>query len=365
MRYTVKRKVAGIAIAGMAMALCGMAALPASAQTDWVLEFDRVEEESENVLVDSPHPIADGDPVTLEVWIKWDGGDSPQAGIWGNAGSATHWEIRDDGMRIRMGNDDITGMQAPPANEWAHVAVSHDGAVMSYFLNGELIDSTETPRSDWTATARFGNSMTNSSRPYGGQMAEVRLWRAARTEQQLQDNMRSRLQGDEPDLVGYWRFDEGSGDVAAELTGQSNDGQIGSGLSWVEVDDYPVAPLIVETAPPTHTNIAPGGSGELGPVLLFGDYEADATFQWFKDGVELEGQTGAGLMIDNATIEEHAGTYTVRVSHPLLDTPLEYNIQVRIAEAGVPAAGGMGLGILAGTLALLGGAAHGIRRMRK
>ena len=36
-------------------------------------------------------------------------------------------------------------------------------------------------------------------------------------------------------IVGHWMFDEGSGDVAADSSGNGNDGQfVGDGLSWVD-----------------------------------------------------------------------------------------------------------------------------------
>ncbi len=369
MRYTVKRKVVGLAIAGMAVALCGMAALPAAARDGVALSFERVEETGtyDVFIGDPPFPIGDGpDPITVETWIKWDGetSDPSHAGIWGRhtSGSAYPGEIRDVGMRVRMVDDDITEAQNPPVDEWAHVAASHDGSVLSYFLNGELVATLETSRGAMDADLAIGSSHSNGQRPFGGLMTEFRVWNAALTEAQIQDNMHQRLRGDEPGLVAYWRFDEGSGSTATDLTGLWGDGDIGSGVSWVEVDDLPVAPLIVESAPLSQVIVSPGGSGELGPVLLFGDYEADATFQWFKNGDELAGQTGPGLLIDNANIDDHAGTYTVRVSHPSLDEPLEFDVVVRVTEAGVPAAGVAGLLAAGGLIVLAGVARTGRKR---
>ena len=118
---------------------------------------------------------------------------------------------------------------------------------------------------------------------------------------------------------------------------------------------------VVEVAPRRHVVVAPGGQTELGPVLIHEDYEADATFEWFFEGELLEGETGAGLMIDDATVEQD-GTYTVVVRHPDFEDPVaEFDIVVRVFEAQAPVAGVLGLGVLAGALALLGG----MRRTRK
>jgi Concanavalin A-like lectin/glucanases superfamily len=37
----------------------------------------------------------------------------------------------------------------------------------------------------------------------------------------------------DPDLVGYWPFDEGQGSVAHDLTTQKNDGTLNAGASWI------------------------------------------------------------------------------------------------------------------------------------
>ena len=126
------------------------------------------------------------------------------------------------------------------------------------------------------------------------------------------------------------------------------------------IEFYGLTP-VVEVAPRSYVVVAPGGQTELGPVLLHEDYEADATFEWFFEGELLEGETGPGLLIDEATVEQD-GTYTVVVRHPDFDDPVaEFDIVVRVFEAQAPAAGVLGLGALAGALALLGG----MRRMRR
>ena len=35
------------------------------------------------------------------------------------------------------------------------------------------------------------------------------------------------------DLIGYWTFDEGSGNVAADSSGNGNDGTLEGGPNWV------------------------------------------------------------------------------------------------------------------------------------
>jgi len=57
---------------------------------------------------------------------------------------------------------------------------------------------------------RLGKTVTqNDADPsFQGQLAEVRIWRVARTEQEIQDAMSKRLSGQEPGLAGLWNFDD-------------------------------------------------------------------------------------------------------------------------------------------------------------
>ncbi|MFJ6619638.1 LamG-like jellyroll fold domain-containing protein [Kitasatospora sp. NPDC091335] len=49
-----------------------------------------------------------------------------------------------------------------------------------------------------------------------GTLEEVRVWRTARTAEQISDNLFTRLKGDKEDLIGYWPFDRDSTSGAAD-----------------------------------------------------------------------------------------------------------------------------------------------------
>lgn len=55
-----------------------------------------------------------------------------------------------------------------------------------------------------------------------GDIDELRVWSTQRTAEQIADNMNRFLVGDEAGLVGYWRFDAGSGRVVADQTVNNN-----------------------------------------------------------------------------------------------------------------------------------------------
>ena len=62
---------------------------------------------------------------------------------------------------------------------------------------------------------------------FGGAIDEVRIWGATRTEAGIRSTMMTTLSGGEADLVAYWRFDEGMGDIAADATAGGHDGRLG------------------------------------------------------------------------------------------------------------------------------------------
>ena len=75
----------------------------------------------------------------------------------------------------------------------------------------------------------------NDYRPLQGKIAEARVWRVARTQQEIWENM-YRLPDyaaeNYPDLIGYWKFDEGSGNTIHDYSMYGNDGQAQSDITW-------------------------------------------------------------------------------------------------------------------------------------
>jgi hypothetical protein len=65
-----------------------------------------------------------------------------------------------------------------------------------------------------------------------GSIAEVRIWRTARTQTQIESSLNQTLTGAEPGLQGYWRFAEGSGTVTTDSSGHGFNGTLIGDVSW-------------------------------------------------------------------------------------------------------------------------------------
>lgn len=122
--------------------------------------------------------------------------------------------------------------QAPePLTTWTHVAVVYTNRQPSLYINGVLVKQTTVnvpgiTRSFVHPTSNLGGST------FQGSIDEVRVWNVARPAAdivQTKNNIFAYIPGS---LIGYWRLDEGGGQVARDLTSSDNDGHLkgGSGL---------------------------------------------------------------------------------------------------------------------------------------
>ena len=62
-------------------------------------------------------------------------------------------------------------------------------------------------------------------------MSGVSLWEIALTQEQIQDQMSDGLNGDEQNLLAYWKTNSGSGEVLYDHSGNQNHGTI-NGATW-------------------------------------------------------------------------------------------------------------------------------------
>ncbi len=82
---------------------------------------------------------------------------------------------------------------------------------------------------------------------FNGILDEVRLWNTLRTANQIENNFRSTISPSSPantNLVAYYRFDEGTGTTAKDITVPANDGTLEGSPAWTSTS--------FETRPITH-----------------------------------------------------------------------------------------------------------------
>lgn len=136
--------------------------------------------------------------------------------------------------------DSMPGVTVP-LNEWSHVACTYDGKIAKIYVNGVLGDSktisTSNTSLNWGTNpvavyiGRYSNGTT--SEYFKGIVDDVRLWKVARTETEINTYLNYKLVGTEANLSAYWNLNDGSGLTANESTINNYDGTLKNGAAWV------------------------------------------------------------------------------------------------------------------------------------
>ena len=129
-----------------------------------------------------------------------------------------------------------TMLSAPSAvglNTWHHVAGVIDGNknVIKLFIDGTEVANRDFGRGSFYKSQyplRIGASHEKGmdSATFNGQIDEVRIWNVARAEAEIREGMNTKLNGDEPGLVGYWTFDEETEGDISDISPNKNPGRL-------------------------------------------------------------------------------------------------------------------------------------------
>jgi len=186
---------------------------------------------------------------TKIAWVKRANGSKNNNIISGNTGHAL-WAPNHYGFKLSAGHNGswntVQDIEALEIGEWNFVAVTYDPNVASgtmvLYKNGAQIDNA-------TGVARQNESSATYIGRYGGgnhwigSIDEVAIWNEALTAAEITsiyNNSGNELNANtnygnyssEPNLIGYWRMNEGTGSSTLDHSGNGNNGIIG-GASWL------------------------------------------------------------------------------------------------------------------------------------
>ncbi len=175
-------------------------------------------------------------PITMEAWVSptHPGSDEPVLAKEYSGGQQQYWfGVWGNGFGLLLGDGGGWGLWARTsgsvvADEWTHIASTWDGAAWTNYQDGVEVDSGAyngtIPGTGQPLTIGI-NSAYDGTR-YQGYITDVRLYDVARTDAQVFDNMWGLT--DTTGLVGWWTFDDASGQIAADDSGNGLDGQLGA-----------------------------------------------------------------------------------------------------------------------------------------
>jgi len=197
-------------------------------------------------VADASAVIANSDQISITGWVyprNTNSGWPNFDGFFGfrNEFDADFYLLQLDNYkvegRLRISVNDyftvVTDPNSISPETWYHLALVYDGTNLIVYINGTEAGSTG-------ASGQITNEFVplyvgrlvfqTTNFDLDGQADEVGLWNVALTAEQIQDYMYADLTG-EGGLVGYWNFNEGSGDIANDASGNDNDGLI-YGANW-------------------------------------------------------------------------------------------------------------------------------------
>jgi hypothetical protein len=116
-----------------------------------------------------------------------------------------------------------------PIENWIHVVGTFSGEEIKIYINGDLnntlshVDSLNVTESNLC----FGNNDFLSIRQFDGYIDEIRIWNVCRSQVEIKESMNKRLTGFETGIIGYWSFDENSGQDVIDKTKNKINGILG------------------------------------------------------------------------------------------------------------------------------------------
>ena len=237
-----------------------------------------------------PSTIIDGlTSATIEAWVKWENFNNwSRVFDFGREGKAVFLanekitSILTYTFYLPEGKNEVKFKEGVSQNVWHHIAlvsgarislqqgggVSYEARGMQLYIDGSLIVPKKNPLigflDEMAKQERkkkgekeplpflgslklvsggdnyIGKSNWEGDELFNGYIAEFRIWNTARTAQEIKSTMNSQLSGEEPGLVGYWRFDQAEGIIVKDLTGKGNDGRLEEGASIVNIGGPPI-----------------------------------------------------------------------------------------------------------------------------
>jgi hypothetical protein len=210
---------------------CGKTLIPrivTRGYAESAMEFDGVDD---HIRVEGKPELNVTEAVTVEAWINPNQNVKKSGVVVGTAGYSL--SINEEGKPVfavttEQGQSFASSKDAMVQDTWYHIAGTFDGTAARIFVNGnEDEDGKEVVYGRLKSAdgnLYIGRSSGAPMNPFAGVIDEMRLWKRARSSAEMRADMHQRLTGLEPDIVGYWRFDEGSGHVVRDHTNHLLDG---------------------------------------------------------------------------------------------------------------------------------------------
>ena len=202
-----------------------------SIEDNYALSFDGQDDE---VKIDGTGFISGDDPRTISVWAAGQGGNIVSLGDGNTANKRFSILVDGSGYVNIIGESNDWGTDYYLSSDvMTHLVVTYDGSgTVSFFVNGEFFSEAQMDyNTEGDAPVMIGTNTDNRNDEYfQGIIDDVSIWRVALSAgdiQELYGNHSSIWNiSTDNDLMAYWSFNEGSGSVVADGSGNAHHGEI-------------------------------------------------------------------------------------------------------------------------------------------
>ncbi|MFM8450453.1 MAG: LamG-like jellyroll fold domain-containing protein, partial [Haliscomenobacter sp.] len=174
------------------------------------------------------NPIFPRSEFTLSAWVKiGDNNDHTSIFDMGSTIGKNWWLHTlpggEKGIRFGIGRDsgDVTELDYPfPSAQganWHYVTTTYNGASLLLYVDGELV-ATEVAAIQSDSMPLFFGQKPDASGFFTGGVDEVRFFNRQLAQTEIQMYMNQTVSANTPGLVAYWKFDEGVGSKAFDIT---------------------------------------------------------------------------------------------------------------------------------------------------
>lgn len=192
-----------------------------------VLNAQAVNHEVALKLIGSPVFTLDdynfsGNDFTAEMWLyRKSAGQILEHGTGDDKFVAS---VDDDGHLVIEINDSIfTSKKTVPANKWVFLAIAFDNTTHHKVIANIAYDeTTECLLQEGNLSDYKGRSNLSIGESLQGMVHEVSLWNVVREASESFEEKNMVRASKAPDLLGYWRFNEGAGMIGKDMTGRNN-----------------------------------------------------------------------------------------------------------------------------------------------
>ncbi|MDA3886720.1 MAG: FG-GAP-like repeat-containing protein [Candidatus Delongbacteria bacterium] len=214
------------------------------------------------------------------------------------------------------------GMMVPsPAsvvklNKWQHVAASKNGTEVKLYFNSTLIHTENLVSSSISYNNGYdlhiGTQTTSEvyfNYLFPGKIDELQIWNITLTEEQIRENMKRDLDGNEAGLVAYYNFDYNKGTLLKDKSMNTNDGTLINmqDEDWVISDALIYTPTAISATLLTETSFDTNWKENYTASKYYLDVATDAGFTSFVSGFENK-EISDSTTVNNSLDSLNSGT---------------------------------------------------------